>query len=287
MIRIDALLREGRERLGQAAIEAPEREARLLLAASGGGDPLRQIAFSESAVAPAIAQCYRDLLARRVAREPLSHILGKREFFSRDFLVSADVLDPRPDSETLIEAVLARLPSRDRPWRLLDLGTGSGCLILTLLAELPQASGIGLDASAAALALAAANAERLQLQDRIAWRLADWRRPDWRAGLAESFDVAIANPPYIPTGEIARLAPEIRDHEPRLALDGGADGLDAYRHLAPALSHLLAPSGFAALEIGHDQEKTAAAPFLGAGLVCESAIRDLGGRPRCLIIKIK
>jgi release factor glutamine methyltransferase len=255
------LLIEAAARLASAGIESPEREARLL-----------QRYFPEAAD-------FAAALARRVAREPMSHILGRREFWSLEFAVTSAVLDPRPDSETLVEAVLAALPERTRPYRLLDLGTGSGCLLLALLSELPHATGLGIDASAAALDVARANAARLGLADR-----ARFAPGDWAQGLDGLFDVIVANPPYIPTAEIAALQPEVALWEPRAALDGGPDGLAAYRTLVPALPRHLAEEGLAAIEIGADQAAAVGEIARESGL--DAAIRrDLAGHDRCLILR--
>jgi release factor glutamine methyltransferase len=217
---------------------------------------------------------------RRVAREPLSHILGHREFWSLDFRVDGSVLDPRPDSETLVEAGLAALAERDRPWRLLDLGTGSGCLLLALLKELPAATGVGVDRSPAALRIAADNADRLGLSGR-----ARFASGDWAVGLAGEFDLILCNPPYIPSHAIAELAPEVALYEPRLALDGGPDGLACYRRLAPQLGPLAAPGGSIVLELGEGQANTVAGLMEGAGLTVGGVKRDLTGRARALVLQ--
>ena len=277
-VTVAALLGEAARALRAAGIAEARREARLLLEAAGGLPCASQIAHPERWLGAATAQRFQALTARRAAREPLSHILGQREFFSRSFLVSPAALDPRPDSESLIEAVLARLGERKAPYRLLDLGTGTGCLLLTLLAELPQATGLGVDKSGEALALARANGRRLGLDVR-----AFWRSGDWAAGLGGTFDVILSNPPYIPTAELAGLAPEVRDHEPHLALDGGADGLDRYRALIPQIPPLLAASGILALEIGDGQAASVEAVATAAGLRPASRHRDLAGRIRCLL----
>ena len=178
----------------------------------------------------------------------MAHILGQREFWSLAFKVTADTLDPRPDSETLVQAVLDQVPERSAPVRLVDFGTGTGCLLLSLLHELPNAVGLGVDASAAALAIAAENANALGLAQRTTFR-----RGHWDDGIEPGFDIVLSNPPYIPSGDIPGLQPEVASFEPRLALDGGADGLDAYRRLGPAAMRLLVSDGLAVLEIGIGQ----------------------------------
>ena len=187
---------------------------------------------------------------------------------------------PRPDSETLVEAGLAALAGRDRPWRLLDLGTGSGCLLLALLKELPAATGLGIDCSPAALAIAAGNADRLGLAAR-----ACFASGDWGAGLTGQFDLILCNPPYIPSDAIEGLAPEVALYEPRLALDGGPDGLACYRRLAPQLGPLAALDGTILLELGDGQAGAVASLMAGAGLVVRDVKRDLAGRARAILLQ--
>jgi release factor glutamine methyltransferase len=248
------------EKLGAAGIEDPARDARLL----------QRHAESEAA--------FDAMIARRAAREPASHILGRREFWSLDFAVTRACLDPRPDSETVVEAALSKLADRGRAWRILDLGTGSGCLLLALLSELPAATGLGVDKSPEALGIALGNAQRLGLGTRARFVERDWMR-----GLDGAFDVVVSNPPYIPTAEIESLQPEVTRYEPRLALDGGQDGLDAYRAIIPSLARLLAPGGFAALEVGAIQAMAVGQMARAAGFATECRA-DLAGRDRCLIL---
>jgi release factor glutamine methyltransferase len=232
------------------------------------------------ALTPAQAAEFEALLARRAAREPLSHILGYREFYGRNFKVTRAVLDPRPDSETLIEAVL-KSTTHHPPLTLLDIGTGSGCLLLTLLAELPHATGVGVDISPDALAIAKENAAHLGLTDRVQWVQADMKT----LALQGRFDLIISNPPYIETAEIATLAPEVAQFEPKIALDGGKDGLDCYRKLANEVARLLAPQGSVALEIGHKQAGDVTRLLEASGFFCEAIIQDLGGHDRVIIAK--
>ena len=271
----DALAR-ARKALTEAGIDSAALDARLLVAAALGVSVERVIAWPEQEVAAEAAGRLEALLRRRVAREPMAQILGHREFWSLDFAVTRDVLTPRPDSETLIQAVLDQSPDRTRALAILDLGVGSGCLLLTLLRELPHARGVGVDASAAALGVAQQNAERLGLAGRV--RLV---HGDWLADVRERFDVIVGNPPYIRTRDLEQLAPELK-YEPRAALDGGADGLAAYRAIAPELHRALAPGGFACVEIGHDQAADVAAILRAAGLDAYRRDTDLSGRDRCL-----
>ena len=210
----------------------------------------------------------------------MSHILGRREFWSLEFRVDGSVLDPRPDSETLVEAGLAALARRDRPWRLLDLGTGSGCLLLALLSELPAATGLGIDRSPAALRIAADNADRLGLAARARFACGDWG-----AGVAGEFDLILCNPPYIPSDAIAGLAPEVALYEPRLALDGGPDGLACYRRLAPQLGPLAASGGTILLELGDGQADAVAGLMAGVGLVVGGLEHDLVGCVRAILLQ--
>jgi release factor glutamine methyltransferase len=215
------------------------------------------------------------LLARRERREPVSQILGVKGFWKIMVRVTPDVLTPRPETETILDVVLPKLAD-GTPLRLLDLGVGSGALLLALLAERPAAIGLGVDASEDALAVARENAANLGMAGRVALL-----RGDWTAGLeAASFDVVVSNPPYIRSGEIAGLAPEVRDHEPRLALDGGSDGLDAYRELAPQILNVLKPGGLFAVEVGLGQAGAVQALFSDAGAMDITVHRDLSNRER-------
>jgi release factor glutamine methyltransferase len=209
----------------------------------------------------------------------MAHILGRREFWSLDFAVTSDTLTPRPDSETLVAAVLDIVAGRDRPLGILDLGTGTGCLLLALLHELPNATGVGVDRSAAALAVALGNAQALGLAPRV-----QFHEGDWGEGLTGRFDVVISNPPYIVSADVPNLSPEVR-HEPRLALDGGADGLDAYRALAPHVGRLLEPAGVAVLEIGEGQAPAVEEILRTAGLKPVDRRRDLAGIERCIVAR--
>jgi release factor glutamine methyltransferase len=282
--RIADLLSDGMTALRAAGVESPAREARLLLGMAAQLPPAIMIGFPERSVDAQATNAYRALIARRADREPMSHILGRREFWSLPFVVTSDVLDPRPDSEALIEAILAELYDRNRPLQILDLGVGSGCLLLTLLSELPRAQGLGVDISPAAIDIARRNGAQLGLLDRVTLRYGSWD-----AALADSdprtFDLIVSNPPYIPTGDIADLAPEIR-HEPHLALDGGPDGLNAYRALAPILRRLVAPDGLIALEIGLGQGESVRALMLQAGLSDAGSANDLAERERCLLFRV-
>jgi len=218
------------------------------------------------------------LVARRLTHEPVAQILGRKEFYGRSFLVGRDVLTPRPDSETVISAALEACPAATR---ILDCGTGSGALLLTLLAEMPGSTGVGTDRSPEALAVAADNAERLGLAPRADLRLADWHQPGWAEALGP-FDLIVANPPYVETS--AELPRSVRDYEPAGALYAGPEGLDDYRILTPQLAALLRPDGVAVLEIGATQADPVGAIAAGAGFHSDLR-RDLADRPRALVLR--
>jgi release factor glutamine methyltransferase len=268
------------EQLAAAGIAEARREARLLLAHALGTGAASLFADPSRVLDRDACDRFAAIVARRASREPASHILGRREFWSLDFVVTADVLDPRPDSEALVEAALAALPEHNAPLAVLDLGTGSGCLLLAVLSERPNARGLGIDASAAALHIAAENASRLGLAAR-----ATFQRSDWAEGIEARFDLILCNPPYIESGAIATLAPEVARWEPRQALDGGTDGLAAYHVLAPQFNRLLAPNGVGVVEVGEGQADAAAELFVAAGLVVDSRCRDLSGIERCLVLR--
>jgi release factor glutamine methyltransferase len=263
--------------LSAAGIGNPRLEARLLLRHVLGLSMETLIGHPEHIVAEDERAALRPLVARRASREPLAYIFGEREFWSLSFRVTPDTLIPRPDSETLIEAALAHVADRHRPLRILDLGTGSGCLLLALLAELPAASGVGVDLSAAALAVARDNALVLGLAHRAAWV-----QGNWSDAISGTFDLVVANPPYVAEAELSRLAPEVARFEPRLALNGGADGLDSLRALGPDLARLASPDSLILIEIGADQAVSASALLINYGLRDVKIIKDLSGNSRCL-----
>lgn len=280
MTDIRTLLSKANRQLGMAGVEGSLRDARLLLQAASDVPVATQIAYPERTIEENAIALFQGFVARRAERQPMAHILGGREFWSLDFLVTPHTLDPRPDSETLVQAVLERTRNRAAPLRLLDFGTGTGCLLLALLHELPHATGIGIDISPEALEVASENARNLGLAGRVQFCLRNWDR-----GLVPAFDIILSNPPYIPSDVIDTLQPEVSRFEPRIALDGGADGLDAYRRLAPAAARLLAPDGLAAFEIGLGQIESVVAIGGAAGLRHIATATDLGAVQRCVLFR--
>lgn len=264
-----------RSRLEAAGVPGPVIDARVLVEAACGvtradivGDPYREIGPEEAARLD-------DYLERRIRREPVSHILGRRGFWNIMLGVTPGVLTPRPETEVIVDHALHLFPE-GRPLRILDLGVGSGAILLAILAERPAARGLGVDVSEEALAVARDNAASLGLAGRVALL-----RGDWTAGLAEAdFDLVVSNPPYIATGVIETLDPEVRVYEPRLALDGGADGLDAYRRLAPEILRVLKPGGRFLVEIGYDQRAAVETLFREAGAVEVETLQDLSTHDR-------
>ena len=275
---IGSALAAAADALALAGLDEPRRRARRLIAVALGLAAAEVFAHPERVLSAAERVRFSDALRRMEAREPLSRIAGRREFWGLEFLLSADTLDPRPETETVVEAVLARLPERNRPYRLLDLGTGTGCLLLALLSELPRASGLGTDIAFGAAHTARHNAERLGLGARAGFAVGNWAE-----AVGGRFDAIVANPPYIASGAIAGLPPEVRDFDPRRALDGGADGLAAYRAIAADLPRLLEAGGVFAAEIGFGQRDDVAAILTKAGLAVAGFVPDLAGIDRCVV----
>ncbi|WP_019962293.1 peptide chain release factor N(5)-glutamine methyltransferase [Woodsholea maritima] len=277
MAGLSALRRTLTTRLLHAGIDEAEEEVRRLILALEGMSASRLITdpdYELDADNLARLECW---IKRREAREPLSQILGCQAFWTLDLKVTRDVLTPRADSEALIEAALKRRPDRVPAYRFLDLGTGSGALILALLSEYPKATGVGVDLSPEALAVARENMRLTGLEARC-----EMRQGCWADGLSGPFDLIISNPPYIAHEVIASLDPEVRDFEPHLALDGGADGLDPYPHLFREARRLLAPKGVGVYEIGYDQGARAQEIAHQAGFQDVEIVKDLGGRDRAI-----
>jgi release factor glutamine methyltransferase len=257
---------------------AAESEARRLVQLATGADRTRLLLHPDAPVETAAAARAHSLALRRAAGEPFAYLEGVREFWGLDFATGPGVLVPRPESETMIDAALAHLPA-DRPARVLDLGTGSGCLLLAVLHERPRAWGLGVERSAAALAYADRNRRALGLADRCALI-----QGSWLDAVGGRFDLVLANPPYIPAAEIDALMADVRDFEPRLALDGGDDGLAPHRAILADLADHLRPGGLALFEIGHEQGAAARRAAAAHGFGAAHLLRDLAGRDRCLAV---
>jgi release factor glutamine methyltransferase len=283
---IASLLRQATEGLRRAGIEEAAGDTRRLLSAVTGFSAARLLARPEHAVAADQARKFGELVERRRRREPVARILGEAEFYGRLFKLSPATLQPRSDTELLISVTLELVQREnwhERPLRILDMGTGSGCLLLTLLAELPQANGLGTDISSAALDIAVANAHRLGLGHRAAWE-----ETDALDAITGMFDILISNPPYVRSGDIGALAPEVREHDPLNALDGGRDGLAFYRRLASRIPSVV-PTGWAVLEIGFEQADavTSILATMPGRFDSASVHRDIEDRPRCVAVRTR
>ena len=267
--------RSAKQRLERAGLAGPVIDARLLVEAACEATRADIVTDPHRQLSPDQESRLADYLARREHREPVSHILGRKGFWKIMLNVTPDVLTPRPDTETVVEWVLRDFPEH-APWSVLDLGVGSGAIVLSILAERPAARGLGVDVSEEALAVARDNAAHLGLAGRLALL-----RGDWTEGLADdNFDLVVSNPPYIASAVIETLEPEVRDHEPRIALEGGDDGLMHYRTLAPEILRVLKPGGRFAVEIGYDQKDAVEALFREAGAAGVQTLRDLADRDR-------
>lgn len=274
---IDALLRDAARRLAAAGVDSPRLDARLLLGAALGQEvwPHQSLPVGPEAVAG-----FEALLARRLAREPVSRILGRRAFWTLELAVGPDTLDPRPDSETLVEAAVEAFADREAPRRILDLGTGTGCLLLAALTEFPAARGLGVDRLPGAVGTARENARRAGLADRAIFQAVDWAELP-----ADAADLVLTNPPYIAESAIAELEPEVTRFDPHGALAAGPDGLDAYRELFEVLPRLTAAQGIVVLELGIGQRQVVSSLAEGAGFTVWHARRDLNGIERALVLK--
>jgi release factor glutamine methyltransferase len=271
------------EKFRAAGIDAPELDARILVGHALGLDHAGLVAQADRVLTEGERHQVTALMARRLAREPVARILGVKEFWGLMLALNADTLIPRPDTETLVVAALAATGGdKARPLRIADLGTGSGALLLALLSELPASHGVGTDVSTAALACARSNSAALGLAGR-----ASFLACDQGTALKGGFDLIVANPPYVASSDIAALQPEVRDFDPRRALDGGADGLAAYRAIADDARRLLAPDGVLVLEMGAGQLDKVTSIVARRGLLPAAAPRfDLAGVPRALTVKV-
>ncbi len=263
------------ERLKAGRIDSPSIDARLLLEVAAGVSRADILTDPYRVLSDEVVAAYEAMIERRLRREPVSRILGRKGFWKIMLNVTPDVLSPRPDTEAILDVVLPAFEP-GRAFEMIDIGTGSGAILLAVLAERPAARGVGTDISFEALAVAKENASSLELDNRAAFL-----RTEWAAGFGDhSFDLVVSNPPYIPTAEIEGLDPEVRDHDPHLALDGGEDGLEPYRLLAPEIMRILRPGGIFAVEIGWDQGDAVKALFEAAGFADVKVVKDLGDRNR-------
>ncbi len=266
--------------LREAGVEEADLDARVLALEAFGVDLARLVAGAREP-APSDALAALDaMVARRAAGAPVARILGRREFWGLPFRLGPAALVPRPETETVVEAALAAVGPARRALSILDLGVGSGCLLLAVLSERSEAVGLGVDRSEAAVATARANAAALALESRARFVVGDWA-----SALDDTFDLVTSNPPYVRRGDMPGLDREVRDHDPAAALDGGADGLDAYRAIVADLPRLLAPDGVAALELGVGQADDVAALGRGVGLVVERVAPDLAGVARAIVFR--
>lgn len=285
---LQTLWREGAQRLREAGCDTPLLDARLLIQHVTGFGYETFLLNAKQGLPPLQQAAFDALMARREQREPMSHLLGVREFYGREFIVTKDVLTPRPDSETLIDVVRRYAPPpRPSPLqgegeelRILDLGTGSGCLLITLLAELKNASGTGVDASEAALAVARQNAVKTGVDGRAEWILSRWYET-----LSGRYEIVVANPPYIASNALPGLMPEVARYEPLQALDGGPDGLACYRDIAAGLPRFITDDALVALEVGEGQHTAVAEIFTAAGFAFEAFVQDHAGITRCVVLR--
>jgi release factor glutamine methyltransferase len=273
-MQLSMLLANAIEKLKNAGVDNPQLAARVLVGYALKLDCAQILSQSQRVLTQEEISVIDGLMARRAKGESVSRIMGRREFWSLDFGLNEATLDPRPDSETVVEAVLKlRIDGK----RILDLGTGTGCLLLALLHEMPEATGIGIDIAPRAVEQAAKNAEALRLGGRAKFRIGSWLE-----GVTEKFDVIISNPPYIPSAEIPTLMREVREFDPLCALDGGKDGLDPYRLLIPQLANFLNPRGLVAFEVGGNQAHDVADLFRKNGFADVGLHKDLAGIERCV-----
>lgn len=275
---LSEILRKAADDLRAAGVPEAMVDARLLAAAACGLSREDMLLEPHQAVAADAAARFQEMVGRRCRREPVARILGSREFRSLDFGLGPDTLEPRPDSETIVDMAVDYGRAMSGPIRVLDLGTGTGCLLLSVLDEIDDSTGVGSDIAAGAIEVASRNAENLGLADRVRFL-----RADWTSGIDGPFDLILSNPPYITTGEITGLAPEVAAYDPATALDGGVDGLDAYRALAMSIAPVLSPEGIVVLEIGAGQQDEVTSIFTSTGFMFVDSRNDLGGHTRALL----
>jgi release factor glutamine methyltransferase len=274
---VETLLRAATRTLADAGVEGARRDARLLLADLLGRAPGDLLTRGDLEPDPAVVEAFRARILRRADREPVSRILGRRGFWRHEFLVGPDTLDPRPDTETVVEIALDALPEVEGRYRVLDLGTGTGCILLSILGDRPNAVGLGVDIAAGAVSMAAENARLLGMSERVSFLQGNWA--DSVDGL---FDVIVSNPPYIPDADVPTLEPEVARYDPPAALKGGPDGLYPYRVIAKQARRLLKSQGSLIVEVGAGQAEDVSAVFEDAHLRVTGIRRDLSGIARCV-----
>jgi release factor glutamine methyltransferase len=273
-------LRALRGTLSEAGFETAALDARLLLLTALGIPATTLVTHPDTPLTAAEFETLATFTRRRLAHEPVARIVGTREFWGLPFRLSPETLVPRPDTETVVETALDLLPDRQAPLRIVDFGTGSGCILVALLHELPRATGLGVDLSPGALATARTNADENGVGERCHFALSRWAD-----AVSGPFDLIVSNPPYIASGVIPTLDEEVREHDPRLALDGGPDGLEPYRILLSEAGRILAPGGLLAVEIGYDQAEELRSLAGSHGLEILRIAHDLSGNPRCVAMR--
>lgn len=279
-MKLKDLLTQAKAKLKAANIDSAEIDARLLLQYSINFSHEKLFLYPDYYLLGGDIDQYMQLIERRINREPVAKIIGSKSFWKSDFIVNKHTLDPRPDSEVIINAALDMFCNKDMNYRFLDLGCGTGCLLFSLLQEYSHATGIATDISSEALKVAKINMELLGLENRV-----ELLEQNWADSLTEKFDLIISNPPYIPRSDINNLQPEVKNYDPMLALDGGIDGLDPYRYLAKQIILLLKPKAYAILEFGIGQSESIKDIFVKHGYIIENILLDLAGLERAIIVK--
>lgn len=274
-----SLRKHAAQKLLAAGVESAELDSRILLCHAAGIEAVDVVARGDRELSDCDARQFNRLIERRLQGEPVARIIGSKEFWSHEFRLGPDTLVPRSDSETIVETALAAKPDRDATLSVLDLGTGAGILLAALLLERPLARGVAIDHAEGALRVARANMERLGLSSRAVFICGDWG-----SMLGQEFDLVVSNPPYIESSFIPSLRPEVREHDPVAALDGGPDGLAAYRVIVSDLPRLLADGGIAVLELGMGQQTAVSTLAREAGLIVNDVKSDLAGHPRALVL---
>lgn len=280
-MQLNKIYSEAVKKLKKHKIDSAELDAKILLEHATNLSRATIILDPEFNLSKQQQDLFLSLIERRLGNEPIAKIIGKKPFWKNDFFVNRHTLDPRPDSEVIVEESLRRFSDKSSNFRILDLGTGSGCLIISLLLEFQNASGIAIDISSSALEIAKKNAQALGVDTRV-----EFVQQNWADGISEKFDLIIANPPYISSKEIDQLSLDVKLYDPILALDGGLDGMDPYRYLTKQLKYLLKPGGCAILEFGYDQSSKVSELFRQDNYLINGILSDLGGNQRAISLSI-